>query len=123
MKVNRRLILLIIVVLTMAISVGCSKNLPEGIESKAFLKDMNNLYDVVDKSIANREYYKEDVDEIIKKMDDNKYLTKLNDYEIAIYELSKETLIKVQNDLTTGKKMIQSHTFDEVELIGEMLNN
>lgn len=124
MKVNKKLILMLILVLTMGILSGCTNsNLPEGIENKTFLKDMNKLYILADKSIADREYYKDDINKEIEKMDEVKYLKKLNDYEKSLYELIKETLIKVENDLTTGKKMIQSYTFEEIELIGGMLIN
>lgn len=124
MKVNKKLILMLILVLTMGILSGCTNsNLPEGIENKTFLKDMNKLYILADKSIADREYYKDDINKEIEKMDEVKYLKKLNDYEKSLYELIKETLIKVENDLTTSKKMIQSYTFEEIELIGGMLIN
>ena len=121
-KVNRRLILLLILVLIIGILVGCEEKLPEGIESKVFLKDMNKLYGLVDKSVADRDYYKDDVDKLIGKMDEEKYLKKLNEYEKSILKLTKETLIKVESDLTTGKKMIQSYTFDEIEAIWKMLD-
>ena len=124
MKVNKKLILMLVLVLIVGVLSGCTNSdLPEGIENKTFLKDMNKLYVLADKSIADREYYKDDINKEIEKMDEVKYLEKLNDYEKSIYELTKETLIKVENDLTTGKKMIQSYTFEEIELIGGMLNN
>ena len=123
-KVNKKLILMLVLVLIVGVLSGCTNSdLPEGIENKTFLKDMNKLYVLADKSIADREYYKDDINKKIEKMDEVKYLEKLNDYEKSIYELTKEILIKVENDLTTGKKMIQSYTFEEIELIGEMLNN
>lgn len=124
---NKRLILLLVLILSILLLLigilgGCGKkNLPDGIESKTFLKDMDKLYDIVLKSESERKYYKEDIDKILDKMNEQKYQEKLNDYEIYIYALAKETLPKVESDLTTGEKMIQGYTFDEVESIAKML--
>ena len=122
-KVNKKLILLLVLALTMGVLSGCSGGLPEGIESKTFLKDMNKIYDLSIISMSEQTYYKDDINKILDGMNGEKYKEKLNDYELIMFELLLEVLIKVEEDLTTGKKMIQSTTLDEIKLIKEMLDN
>lgn len=122
-KVSKKLILLLVLALTMGVLSGCSGGLPEGIESKTFLKDMNKIYDLSIISMSEQTYYKDDINKILDGMNGEKYKEKLNDYELIIFELLLEVLIKVEEDLTTGKKMIQSTTLDEIKLIKEMLDN
>ena len=124
MKINRRLILLLILVLIMGISVGCSSNkLPEGIESKTFFKDLNKGYELLLDSMANNTYYEDDINKLFEKMNEVKYKEKLNIYEISIIESLNSNLDSIKKDLTTGKKVIQSTTLKDIEWVFEIMNN
>lgn len=119
-KVNKRLILMIIFVLTMSILVGCSNaELPEGIENKEFLKNLDKIYELSLKSMSEKKYYKNEINEILKNMNQEK----LNDYESTLLDKLEDILVKVESDLTTGDKTIQSSTFDEMQIFGEILDN
>lgn len=124
MKINKRLILLLILVLIMGILVGCSNNkLPEGIENKTFFKDLNKGYELLLDSMANNTYYEDDINKLFEKMNETKYKEKLNVYEISIIESLNSNLDSIKKDLTTGKKVIQSTTLKDIEWVFEIMNN
>lgn len=122
-KINKKVILMIILVLMVGILGGCSEELPEGIESNKFVKDVNEVYDFVLKSMSQEQYYKDDIDKILDKMKKEEYQEKLNDYELSIYELLSEVLVDVENDLTTGEQVIKGDTHDAIMSIMDIFEN
>lgn len=124
MKMNRRLILLLILVLAMSVLGGCSNDkLPNGIESKKFFKDLNKGYELLLDSMANNTYYEDDINKLFGKMNETKYKEKLNVYEISIIESLNSNLDSIKKDLTTGKKVIQNTTLKDIEWVFEIMNS
>lgn len=123
-KINKKLILLLVLMLVMSGLGGCSSNkLPEGIESKTFFKDLNKGYELLLDSMANNTYYEDDINKLFEKMNEVKYKEKLNVYEISIIESLNSNLDSIKKDLTTGKKVIQSTTLKDIEWVFEIMNN
>lgn len=121
---NKKIILMLILVLCMSIVfVGCgSKELPDGIESKVFFKDLNTAYESLLDSMADKTYYEDDINKIFDKMNKIEYKNKLNDYELLILESLTNSLDDLKEDLTTGKKTIQSVTTKDIDWIFEMMS-
>ncbi len=122
LKVNKRLNLILIAALIMGVLAGCGGgSLPSGVENKSFIKDMDKLYDLTLKSMSEQKYYENDINKILDKMSTSKYTNKLNPYEASMLELSKDILVRVKEDLTTGERIIQSETLEEVTAIMETM--
>lgn len=114
-KLNKSFIFLLIVVMVFGILSGCSGELPEGIDSSKFMGDMEDLYTEIDESIVDEDYHKDAIDLQIKKIEDSNYFKNLNEYELSIFILAKDILGDVENDLTTGNRIITSETFYAIE--------
>lgn len=79
LKINRRLILLLILVLTMGTLVGCKKQAPEGI-SQDFYDDMIEVLDKLKKTKG--ELNTDNGEDIIKKYKDSKIWLNSNEKDI-----------------------------------------
>lgn len=115
MKVNRKLILLLVFVMIIGILGGCAESgeLPDGIENKRFFKDFSSTYGTIMRSMRDHSYNEDKVNESLAKLNsyvDNK---KLNDYEILIVNTLNENIGNIKNDLTQGDKTITTKTLDE----------
>ena len=70
--------------------------------------------------MADKTYYEDDINKIFDKMNKIEYKNKLNDYELLILESLTNSLDGIKEDLTTGKKMIQSTTTKDIDWVFEM---
>lgn len=121
---NKKMILTLVLILCMSIVfTGCQgKDLPEGIESKTFFKDLNKAYELLADSMADNTYYEEDISKIFDKMNKIEYKSKLNDYELLILESLNGSLDGIKKDLTTGERVIQSVTIKDIDWIMDTMS-
>lgn len=104
---NKRIILILIsILLITTLLTGCQKKLPDGIENKNFYKDLDNLLATMVKSFQTKTY-KQEIDDILEKMNTEKYRDTLNNYELSILDTINETVPDIKNDLNTGNHTIK----------------
>ena len=123
MKINKKLILMLILVLIVGVLGGCDDNLPDGIESKRFNKDMDSLLMVVVKSLSTKTYKEKDISKIIDKMNEKDYMDNLNNYEISIINTINDILPDIKKELSTGNHTIKSQTYERIKWIIDVFDD
>lgn len=119
-KMNKIIFLLLVVVLVMVCLAGCSeKELEfEGVTTRKFKKDLNELRMLIIISASEQEYNPE-IDDFMKKMNSTDYTKKLTMQEVVILETLNKSIDDLKHDLSTGEQTISSYTFDDLRWIIE----
>ena len=122
---NRKIDLLLVFVMIISISSGCSNggNLPDGIENKKFFKDLSSTYGLILRSMGNSEYEEEKIAKSLTKLNNYVNDKKLNDYEILIVNTLNENIDNIKKDLTQGDKIITSKTLEEFQWLIDTMSS
>lgn len=113
---NKKIIIILMCLILLFVFTGCSAKLPDGIENKVFYKDLDGLLATMVKSFQTKTY-KQEVDNILEKMNADKYKENLNDYELSILNAINEVIPDIKNDLNSDNHTIKSDTFNKIEWI------
>lgn len=120
---SKKIVLMSFLILIMStILIGCSANLPEGIENKGFYKDLGKSNTLLVKSFSDKTYYKDEINDIFNKMNKDDYKKSLNEYELLILETLNYNLEDIETELTTGNRTLSSLTHDNIEWILNLEN-
>lgn len=119
-RVNKKRALLLVVVLVMVCLAGCSeKELEfEGVTTRKFKKDLNELRMLIIISASEQEYNPE-IDDFIKKMNSTDYTKKLTMQEVVILETLNKSIDDLKHDLLSDGQTVSSYTFDDLRWIIE----
>lgn len=124
MKVNRILILMLVLVIMTGILSGCGNNdLPEGIENRKFFKDFSEFYDIVIESMGNGDYNKAELDKSLDKLNKHVDSKKLNEYEELIVDTINTNILSIKEDLIQDNIAIKSEVMDEFRWVLELMSN
>ncbi len=97
---HKRIAFSIILMLCVSIILGgCGEKLPDGFENKTFLKDLDKIYHLMLQSMSNRIYDKDGINNILDRMNSEKYKNKLNNYELLFLDTLNEVAKKLEYDL------------------------
>lgn len=114
------IILLLTFVLIISILSGCKKEeLPNGIENKAFFKDLEDFHSAIVQSMRNNTYYEEEIEAAREKINNAKYIDELNMYELSLLLGVNSDLSEFKEDVERGTGVINSTSIKEIE---EMIN-
>lgn len=116
-KANKRIFLLVLILCMSVIFTGCKDNTSniEGVTTKKFQKDLNSLAKIIAKSASEQEYNEKEINEIVEKMNETSYKNKLTSQELVLLENLNESLKDLKIDLTTGEKIMDGYTFDNMK--------
>lgn len=114
-KVGKMVALLLMVVCTSMILTACGNRKVkfEGVTTKRFEKDLNKLRTLTLMSMREKKY-DTNIDDIIEKMNSIDYTKKLTTQEVIILANLNKSIDDFKKDLSTGKKLISSYTFDDL---------
>lgn len=99
MKSNKIVSLMLIIFCITVMLSGCGEKLPDGFENKTFLNDLDKIYHLMLQSMSNRIYDKDDINNILDKMNNEEYKNKLNNYELLFLDTLNEVAKKLEYDL------------------------
>lgn len=118
---KRRFIGVVVLILCVSMIVGCSKKLPEGIESRTFFNDLEKICNLIIDSWDDGKYNKDDIEEVANEMDKISYRLRLNEYELAILDSVINNLGNIEYDLKDGEGILDCETFDKMQLMLEVV--
>lgn len=115
-KWNKRLILMLVLVLVIGVLSGCdNKKIElEGVTSKKLTKDLTKLRYLILESLSEKEYKEEKIEEVLAKINDVNYQEKLNTLEVQIIKDTNEDMKDLKKELTSGDRIITSATHEKI---------
>ena len=115
-KWNKRLILLLVLVLAIGTLSGCgNKKIElEGVTSSKLTKDLTKLRYLILESLSEKEYKEEGIEKVLSKINDDSYQEKLNILEVQIIKDTNEDMKDLKKELTSGDRIITSATHEKI---------
>lgn len=123
-KINKKLILITILVLMVGVLGGCSeeKNVEfDHVTNKKLTKDLNDIRNLALESMTNGEY-DEDIDDLIEEIYSAKYFEDLTDIEIVLVNQLDEIKDTFKNDLTNNNGIIDSYTYEDMNWLLQLVS-
>lgn len=117
MKINRKLILILVLIVCMGVVVSSCNNKDvefEGVKNKELTKDLTKLRDLIIESIKDSEYKEDKIEKILKKINGKEYQQELNNLEILLINDINTFKEDIKHDLNSGKKLITSSTYEKI---------
>lgn len=108
---------MILMFFTFVVSVGCGEKLPSGFENRAFFNDIKSLVDIMIDSFATETYKEDDINKILHKISNAKYISNLNNYELSILDTVNDGLIYIKRDLESDGHVLSSKTYNQIEWV------
>jgi len=116
-KTINKISILILVFIIMSISlVGCNSDgvAFENVENKKLTKDLNELRGLMAESLSTSEYKEEEINDILTKINTNKYQKKLNPIEVLLIKDITDIQGTIKQELTQNHKVITWASFEKM---------
>lgn len=96
--------------------VGCNSDgvAFENVENKKLTKDLNELRGLMAESLSTSEYKEEEINDILTKINTNKYQKKLNPIEVLLIKDITDIQGTIKQELTQNHKVITWASFEKM---------